>query len=216
MQSKTWTYMDRSDWPRGEWTSEPDKMQWQDEATGLPCLIVRNQSGALCGYVGVAEGHPFFGLEYSDCSLPEAKPHGITEDAEISQWWAERKAKRLVCNERGYCDHTPESILEAHGGITFSDFCRPYGDDGERGICHVPDAGEPERVYWFGFDCAHSWDVIPTMQGHGYGNEGWYKPVSYVQAECQKLAEQLAARSANAANSANPDRAQQWAGVGLK
>lgn len=51
-------------WPSGPWLEEPDKRQWQDPETGLPCLIVRNPIGALCGYVGVAEGHPLFGLDY--------------------------------------------------------------------------------------------------------------------------------------------------------
>lgn len=50
----------------GPWDDEPDKAQWVDEATGLPCLIVRNRLGALCGYVGVSAGHPFFEKGYDD------------------------------------------------------------------------------------------------------------------------------------------------------
>lgn len=45
--------VDKSGWARGVWDSEPDKIQWQDAETGLPCLIVRGPVGALCGYVGV-------------------------------------------------------------------------------------------------------------------------------------------------------------------
>lgn len=45
----------------GPWDEEPDKAQWVDEATGLDCLIVRNQVGALCGYVGLPPGHPLHG-----------------------------------------------------------------------------------------------------------------------------------------------------------
>lgn len=56
-------YVDKSEWGDGPWMTEPDKLQWQDEATKLPCLIVRG-SGALCGYVGVSKGHPYFGREY--------------------------------------------------------------------------------------------------------------------------------------------------------
>ncbi len=56
---------DKSTWDRGEWDDEPDKMQWQDEATGYPCLIHRNTMGALCGYVGVSPGHPFYDKSYS-------------------------------------------------------------------------------------------------------------------------------------------------------
>ena len=37
------------------------------EATGLPCLVKRSPHiGNLCGYVGVSEGHPWFGKHYSD------------------------------------------------------------------------------------------------------------------------------------------------------
>jgi len=75
METKQWRTIDKSSWPtRGEWDDEPDKMQWQDEATGLPCLIVRGPSGALCGYVGVAEGHPMFRTHYD--AAPIADVHG--------------------------------------------------------------------------------------------------------------------------------------------
>ena len=49
----------KAEWGPGPWHNEPDKVQWPDEATGLPCLIVRNQSGALCGYVGMPAEHPW-------------------------------------------------------------------------------------------------------------------------------------------------------------
>lgn len=56
---KTWTTVDKSDWPTGEWHQEPDKAQWIDQATGLDCLIVRGPFGALCGYVGVPQSSPY-------------------------------------------------------------------------------------------------------------------------------------------------------------
>jgi len=45
----------------GPWWDEPDKVQWVDRATGLDCLINRNQMGAWCGYVGLPPGHPWRG-----------------------------------------------------------------------------------------------------------------------------------------------------------
>src|SRR5581483_7299765 len=105
--------VDKSIWPRGEWDDEPDKKQWQDKETGLPCLIVRGGGGALCGYVGVSEGHPFFGKDYGDI----------------------------------------DDNLDCHGGITFADFCAHTNDE-SRHICHKPDPGEPDRVWWLGFDCS--------------------------------------------------------------
>lgn len=58
MEIKEWTTIDRKDWHAGPWDSEPDKVQWPDITTGLPCLAVRHRSsGHWCGYVGVAVGH---------------------------------------------------------------------------------------------------------------------------------------------------------------
>lgn len=76
MNEQTWIdpRVDRTDWGRGEWDGEPDKMQWTDGATGLVCLAKRNpRSGNWCGYVGVAPGHPWHGKSYNDV---EAEVHG--------------------------------------------------------------------------------------------------------------------------------------------
>jgi hypothetical protein len=43
MKTKQWNNCDKSYWGEGPWQHEPDKMQWTDDDTGLPCLIVRNQ-----------------------------------------------------------------------------------------------------------------------------------------------------------------------------
>jgi len=66
MESKSWTWVGKSQWPRGEWDDEPDKMQWLDKDSGLPCLILRGPSGALCGYVGVAPGHHNYEVEHDN------------------------------------------------------------------------------------------------------------------------------------------------------
>jgi len=58
--------VDKTKWGDGPWMSEPDKAQWQDPETGLPCLIVRGPHGGLCGYVGVPPGHPAYGKHYFD------------------------------------------------------------------------------------------------------------------------------------------------------
>jgi hypothetical protein len=91
MQTIEYRYLDKIAWGDGPWQSEPDKVQWQDKQTGLPCLAVRHpRHGNWCGYVGVAEGHPFFELAYdavdSDCHggltyagfcLEDDKEHGL-------------------------------------------------------------------------------------------------------------------------------------------
>lgn len=66
METKEYRTHNKSKYGEGEWQQEPDKKQWKDEATGFPCLIVRNHFGALCGYVGVPEGHKFFGKNYNE------------------------------------------------------------------------------------------------------------------------------------------------------
>lgn len=64
METKEWCFTDKSKWPDGEWHNEPDKKQWLDGETGLPCMIHRGPSGALCGYVGVDKSHPAHGKDY--------------------------------------------------------------------------------------------------------------------------------------------------------
>lgn len=93
--------------------------------------------------------------------------------------------------------------VRAHGGLTYSDKCR--GD-----ICHVPAPGEPDNVWWFGFDCAHAGDFCPGMEATllsipaivemratRYPNlERYevYRDVHYVRSQVERLAEQLAAK----------------------
>lgn len=48
--------------------------------------------------------------------------------------------------------------VDVHGGLTFA---RPCHEDGP--ICHVPAPGEPDEVWWLGFDCNHYTDVAPKM-----------------------------------------------------
>lgn len=105
MQRKEYHLIYKQDWPRGEWDSEPDKVQWQDEATGLPCLIVRaDVTGALCGYVGLGPGHPYYAESYSYIESEDEYPevhggltyaafcsgsvcHEVEEGEEEKVWW---------------------------------------------------------------------------------------------------------------------------------
>lgn len=77
MQTKTSTLIDKSKWGDGPWQQEPDAVFWQDPATDLPCLIARGDyTGALCGYVGVPEGHPLYGKERFSKELKALDAHG--------------------------------------------------------------------------------------------------------------------------------------------
>lgn len=92
--------------------------------------------------------------------------------------------------------------LDVHGGLTYSDHCSGH-------ICHEPKPGEPDNVWWLGFDCAHGGDLSPRMRAfeekyipqlEGFHNindnrfiHGTYKDVAYVKKEIRRLADQLAA-----------------------
>lgn len=44
--------------------------------------------------------------------------------------------------------------VEVHGGLTYAHRCEPP-------ICHVAQPGEPDQLWWLGFDAAHCWDLVP-------------------------------------------------------
>lgn len=210
METIEYRTVDKSDWADGPWKNEPDKRQWQDPETGLPCLIVRGPAGALCGYVGVPKGHPWHGMGYSG----------------NGEWGSPEREK------------SPEAVVDVHGGLTFAGGCRkptregwekmranypawekeakkfPRGDAAERvkvnrpyledyaawaewieqgSICHRAD-GEDD-THWFGFDCAHAGDFCPKFDSIGARSFDGdvYRDIGYVTAEVTALAKQLAA-----------------------
>jgi hypothetical protein len=81
------------------------------------------------------------------------------------------------------------SSLSVHGGVTYADACHGA-------ICHVPRPGQPEDVWWLGFDCAHAGDYSPLMArlmaGRLRPDGEVYRTAAYVQAEVEALAAQLA------------------------
>ncbi len=161
----------------GPWLGEADKVAWVDEATGLECIMMREHpEGFLRGFVGVPSTHPLFGWDH---------------------------------------DAVPASLgIEVHGGLTYSRIC----DDGPnprrrliteyRRICHVvvgelplqhaTDHRAGQGQWWFGFDCNHIFDVVPSRVGDrqsliGVGIEARYRDDGYVVREIRNLAAQLAA-----------------------
>jgi hypothetical protein len=137
--------VDRTDWPLGAWDSEPDRFEWYDEATDMPCLAKRNHMGAWCGYVAVNPDHALHSKGYDDVDV------------------------------------------EVHGGLTYASECAGS-------ICHVPRPGEPDNVWWFGFDCAHGGDYMPAFAKYDSPGlpVGSYRTLNYVRAQCTQLAKQLA------------------------
>ena len=96
--------------------------------------------------------------------------------------------------------------IDVHGGLTYSNRC-----DGE--ICHVPKPGQSDNVWWFGFDCAHCWDISPGVQSllpeqkasaETAIHQTRYRDASYVRRQVEKLASQLAALPAELALGKRP------------
>lgn len=132
--------LDKSEWPDGPWSNEPDRVEWR-APNGLSCLIVRGPLGALCGYVGLPPGHRFYGRA--------------------------------------------DAALDVHGGLTFGALCHGA-------ICHVAQPGEPEHVWWLGFDCAHAGDLTPGLGLFvDHDREDIYRDLNWVKAEVESLAAQL-------------------------
>jgi hypothetical protein len=86
---RTWTFPEARPKLEGAWSSEPDKAQWVDEATGLDCLVNRNRFGAWCGYVGLPPEHPLYGKGYGDDALCDLEVHGGLNFADTCQEGAE-------------------------------------------------------------------------------------------------------------------------------
>jgi hypothetical protein len=83
--------------------------------------------------------------------------------------------------------------IEVHGGLTFAHGCG-HGDDPAKGICHISAEGEPDHVWWFGFDCAHAWDLCPGYErDRPWTEDSVYRDQRYVEGEVRKLARQLKA-----------------------
>lgn len=84
--------------------------------------------------------------------------------------------------------------VDVHGGLTYANKCSGK-------ICHVPEPGEPDDIWWLGFDCGHCFDFAPAMVArlreigsvHQFNLDEIYRDLEYVEEQCTKLASQLAA-----------------------
>src|SRR6187399_997358 len=74
----------KSEWGPGPWQGEPDRIEWR-HASGLPCLIVRNHMGSLCGYVGVPPEHPFYRQHYDSPVTENIHAHGGLTYSDLCQ-----------------------------------------------------------------------------------------------------------------------------------
>lgn len=149
---------------------------------GLRCVVIFAEMGHRCGYVGVSETHPLYGIEYSQViplSLREkwekVKKGTIGKRGVISLVTCDDEAPRLDC------------LFDVHGSLT-------YSGDGKRKY-----PVEAENTWWFGFDCAHCDDGKDFAAAEKYGfkihsfwrEEGIPRSLEYAWQECKNLADQL-------------------------
>lgn len=172
----------KRDWGPGPWHDEDDR--YEGEAHGLRWLIRRvEHSGALCGYVGVLPGNKLHGKKYNAEVAIDDLPHDWRESV-IGQDIGIIPALLMQGEKRGGTIRL-DCALRCHGGLTFGD----EGDDEYR----------PKGWWWFGFDCAHSGDLLPASEAYWrkhnpklVDRHATYRDVAYVRAQCERLAEQLA------------------------
>jgi hypothetical protein len=81
--------------------------------------------------------------------------------------------------------------LDVHGGLTFAALCHesPLGEG--YGVCHRPEPGRPDAVWWLGFDAAHAGDLSPAYRSYPFETDT-YRDLEYVRGQCADLARQLA------------------------
>jgi len=101
---------------------------------------------------------------------------------------------------------------EAHGGVNYAGYCQDGAED-RPGVCHIPEPGRPDRVWWLGFDCSHAHDATPTMDVRllkvgidmaSLSSDLFpriYRTIDYVRAEVAYLAGQVQAAAISASNS---------------
>lgn len=83
-----------------------------------------------------------------------------------------------------------------HGSCNYASPCSQL-------VCHVPEPGEPDNVWWFGFDCGRAFDLVPGFMALVKLDPALESPLTklferhiyrdypYVEAHVRSLAEQL-------------------------
>ena len=146
-----------------EWETEPNELDFNDDATGLACRMRRGPGGHWCGYVALPVGHPLYGKGYGDAVTVPAgymdREVKVDEDyGAIAVLTASLVAKP---DENVW---PLDVAVRCHGGLTYA-----AARDGD---------------WWLGFDCAHSGDLCPKYSHH---DGDVYRNVEYVKASLAKL-----------------------------
>jgi hypothetical protein len=179
--------VDKSSWPVGPWSSEPDFVEWVDEVTEYRCLIQRvPELGHLCGYVGVREDHMLYGMTANDRIEAARANIELRDNLGIFDIVSE------ACSDEPDGTVSLSLVLSPHGGVTWASTIDDYDE------------------WFFGFDCGHAGDktgiaspMISEMQDaidsfmSSFGvamPQAVYRDIEYVAEECRLLAGKLKSR----------------------
>ena len=156
------------------WPDEPNTKDW--ECAGLQCALRRGPSGHWCGYVGLPQSHPLFGLGCGDESPALV---GFVERLKNSKMPENPSFSLLISCLSGEFKPSPDIAFEVHGGLTYArDGSFIFGNS---------------NLWVFGFDCNHCDDYAPKS----HGSDGIYRDIDYTTKETEKLARQLASLMQN-------------------
>jgi len=162
------------------------------ENNGLKCVVIATSLGHRCGYVGVPQSHPLYGVNYSDhCPalgqwLAKIMSSNEKTDTEISP------LLKLRCLYTEDDEVRPDVVFDVHGGLTYSDGLGSYPTPSE----------DDDPQWWFGFDCNHCGDAPDVSLIHDLrirqriaeyaDNRGVIRSLAFCENECNNLAKQLA------------------------
>lgn len=145
---------------------------WTTKA-GLRAVVIMGRMGHRCGYVGVPQGNPLYGVEYNQTTPV------LTMDMNRST--EKMSPIQVLCGAFKSADElrSPEYVFEVHGGLTYSGTSPKYPVESD--------------LHWFGYDCGHAGDApAPGSRMSAFAFEGdVHRTLEYCEAECESLAEQI-------------------------
>ena len=137
--------------------------------SGLRAVAIYiNDLGHRCGYVGIEQDHPLYGVAYHEKA--ECLKDLLNETLKLPR----KNSPVMVFLAAGMDDDErcrPDIVFRVHGGLTYSG-----GDD-------YPIETNP-KLWWFGFDCSHYGDGTNSQPGI-------HRSLKFVIQECESLANQL-------------------------
>lgn len=168
--------VDKTKWEDGPWNSEIDFDQW-NTPEGFHAILIRMKSmGNINGYIGVPPGHKWHGKGYNTLIQPT--------EMQLRQKVDPEHRNVLGLFLLMLCDVNPgepipmSTMVRVHGGITFASYFK--SENGGR-----------KDWWYFGFDTAHSNDLIPGMMQYSWIC-GIYRDADYVRGQIEFLSRQIA------------------------